>query len=218
MFELNGHMPDEYYCYHIHTEIAPPEPRREMLEIPLRDGALNVAAMLSDMVHYSTREITLGLESPALREEWPLIQSALMRDFHGQSVQLVLGNDPDYYWEGWAVVDQMEDKRGSAGWTIHITAQPFKKTRAERAMLPVNLEVGVPRTQVIEISGLRGYPTFNAGENITVEYNGVTYPVPDGSEFEEIYGLTLTHGSNELIFTTTSMHATVNIRLREGTL
>ena len=217
MFELNGHMPDEYYCFHIHTEIAPPEPRREMLEIPLRDGAINTSALLSNTVHYSTREITLGLESPALREEWPRIQSALMRDFHGQAVQLVLDDDPDYFWEGWAAVDQMEDKGGSAGWTIHITAQPFKKTRTER-VLRVDFDNEAPHTYVIEINGLRGYPTFNSGGNITVEYNGVTYPVPDGDGYEEIYGLTLTHGANELIFTTTAMLATVNIRLREGTL
>ena len=122
MFELNGHMPDEHYCFHVHTEISSPEPRIEMLEVPLRDGAINTLASLSDVVHYSTREIILGLETPAVRSEWPLIQSALMRDFHGQSVQLVLDTDPDWYWEGWATVDQMEDKGGSAGWTIRINA------------------------------------------------------------------------------------------------
>lgn len=216
MFELNGHMPDEYYCYHIHTEIAPPEPRREMLEIPLRDGALNVTAMLSDMVHYSTREITLGLESTALREEWPLIQSALMRDFHGQAVQLVLDNDPDYYWEGWAAVDQMEDKGGSAGWTIRIQAQPLKKTRAER---DIPGPERAPFICTIEINGLRGYPTFQTTmANTTVQYNGTTYPIPPSTSFQEIYGLSLVHGTNELLFAMTTPGTGVKIKVREGTL
>ena len=217
MFELNGHMPDEYYCFHIHTEIAPPEPRREMLEIPLRDGALNVSSMLSDVVHYSTREITLGLETAALRSEWPLIQTALMRDFHGQSVQLVLDNDPDWYWEGWAAVDQMEDKGGSAGWTIRIQAQPFKKTREERNITPVT---AYPYTSTIEVAGLRGYPTFyTTVSGLTLTYNGITYPVPTShsSIYKEIYGLFLLHGTNVLQFSgagTTGIH----IKLREGTL
>lgn len=216
MFELNGHMPDEYYCFHIHTEIAPPEPRQEMLEIPLRDGALNTSALLSDVVHYSTREITLGLESPALREEWPLIQAALMRDFHGQSVQLVLGNDPDYYWEGWATVDQMEDKGGSAGWTIHIQAQPFKKTRSER---DIPVPESAPFICTIEINGLRGYPTFQTTmSNTTVQYNGTTYPIPPSASFQEIYGLSLVHGTNELLFTLTTPGTGVKVKVREGTL
>lgn len=213
MFELNGHLPDEYYCFHIHTEIAPPEPRQEMLEIPLRDGALNTSALLSDVVHYSTREITLGLESPALREEWPLIQAALMRDFHGQAVQLVLGNDPDYYWEGWATVDQMEDKGGSAGWTIRITAQPFKRKRVEKYMPSITL-TGVKSTTTIHIDTARAYPAFTTfSTGIVLEYKGVTYTLPSGKS--TVYGLFFTQGDNEIGLTGPG---TVAISYREGML
>lgn len=214
MFELNGHLPDDYGCFHIHTEIASPEPRVEMLEIPLRDGALNTSALLSDVVHYSTREITLGLESPALREEWPLIQSALMRDFHGQSVQLVLDSDPDYYWEGWATVGQMEDKCGSAGWTINIQAQPFKKSRAIEEVTSITLSNGTG-IKNIDVDTLRAYPSFRVfeSESLTVEYNGVTYNLSDGTSTP--YGLFFVYGRNVLTFSGTG---TVNVRIRGGAL
>lgn len=221
MFELNGKMPYEYKCFHVHTEIAPPEPRIEMLEVPLRDGALNVSSMLSTTVHYSTREIALGLETTAVRAEWPLIQEALMRDFHGQAVQLTLDDDPEWYWEGYAVVEQMVDNRGSAGWTIRITAQPFKRSREETAPVTVSVGPSYPTTITIPIEGLRGYPTFmTAASDVSVEYNGTTYAVPSDGSYHEIYGLFLTHGSNQLKFTYSGEELLVRayVKLREGTL
>ena len=213
MFELNGHLPDDYGCFHIHTEIAPPEPRQEMLEIPLRDGALNTSALLSDVVHYSTREITLGLETAALRSEWPLIQSALMRDFHGQAVQLVLDNDPDWYWEGYAAVEQMEDLRGSAGWTIRITAQPFKRAKTERHIDLIEL-TGVQSTVTIHIDTARAYPTFTTSTTgILLEYKGVTYTLPSGAS--TVYGLFFIQGDNVIKLTGPG---DVEIKYREGTL
>lgn len=215
MFELNGHLPDDYGCYHIHTEIAPPEPRQEMLEIPLRDGALNTSALLSDVVHYSTREITLGLESPALREEWPLIQAALMRDFHGQSVQLVLDNDPDWFWEGYATVEQMTDNRGSAGWTIHIQAQPFKRSRAMELVGSTTMPVETVLMNV-DVDTLRAYPMFRVngtGLYLTVEYNGVTYNLSDGDSTP--YGMFFVRGRNSLTFRGTG---NIKVYIREGAL
>lgn len=213
MFELNGHLPDEYGCFHIHTEVAPPEPRIEMLEIPLRDGAINTSALLSDTVHYATREIVLGLESVAVRAEWPLIEAALMRDFHGQAVQLVLDNDPDWYWEGYAAVEQMVDNRGSAGWTIRITAQPFKRKRVEKYMPSITL-TGVKSTTTIHIDTARAYPAFTTfSTGIVLEYKGVTYTLPTGKS--TVYGLFFTQGDNEIGLTGPG---TVAISYREGML
>lgn len=213
MFELNGHLPDDYGCFHIHTEIAPPEPRREMLEVPLRDGAINTSALLSDTVHYATREIVLGLESAAVRAEWPLIEAALMRDFHGQAVQLVLDNDPDWYWEGYAAVEQMEDLRGSAGWTIRVTAQPFKRGRMEKKIDPITL-TGTQTTYTIHVDALRAYPTFTTSTTgILLEYKGVTYTLPSGAS--TVYGLFFTQGDNVIKLTGPG---NIEIKYREGTL
>lgn len=213
MFELNGHMPDEYYCFHVHTEISSPEPRIEMLEVPLRDGAINTLASLSDVVHYSTREIILGLETPAIRSEWPLIQSALMRDFHGQSVQLVLDTDPDWYWEGWATVDQMEDKGGSAGWTIRINAQPFKRGRNVKWGDALIL-TGDSATSTIHIETPRAYPIFTTNATgFSIQYKGVTYNLP--SDVSTVYGLFFTLGDNEIEITGTGH---ITIEYREGAL
>ena len=217
MFALNGKMPYEYKCFHVHTEIAPPEPRVEMLEVPLRDGALNVSSMLSTTVHYSTREIALGLETTEVRAEWPLIQEALMRDLHGQAVQLTLDDDPEWYWEGYAVVEQMVDNRGSAGWTIRITAQPFKRSEKEYVITGLNAPSS---NRTINIDGLRGYPTFKAAASgVSVVYNGTTYPIPSDGSYHDIYGLFFIHGTNTFSFTYSGEGTTkVDIKWREGTL
>lgn len=210
MFEMNGHLPDEYGCFHIHTEVAPPEPRIEMLEIPLRDGALNTSAILSDVVHYSTREIVLGLETPALRSEWPLIREALMRDFHGQAVQLTIDTEPTWYWEGYAVVEQMTDNGGSAGWTIRVTAQPFKRSKSETRLNDV-FSTG---EHTIHIDTWRAYPTFTAStDTLSLEYKGVTHALPEGDS--TIYGLFFTRGDNVITLTG---NGTIQIRYREGAL
>lgn len=211
MFDLNGKVPEDYGCFHVHTEIAPPEPRIEMLEIPLRDGAINTSALLSNTVHYSTREIVLGLETATVRGEWPQIQEALMRDFHGQAVQLTLEDDPNWYWEGYAVMDQLDDKGGSAGWTIRITAQPFKRAKNGQS-----ITIGHNDTETIRIDGLRGYPTFTAyGTGITMTYNGETYTLQDEEE-TSFYGVFFVQGDNEV--TNNSSTGYIIVKWREGTL
>lgn len=213
MFELNGKMPYEYGCFHVHTEIASPEPRIEMLEIPLRDGAINTSALLSNTVHYSTREIVLGLETPVLRSEWPLIQETLMRDLHGQAVQLTLADDPNWYWEGYAVVEQMEDKGASAGWTIRITAQPFKRARAEK-YLDYFVVPGTQITRTLHIDSPRAYPTFTtSAAGIQLEYRGITYTLPRGES--SVYGIFFVEGNNEIKLNGTG---NVTIKCREATL
>lgn len=212
MFVINGHTPDEWGAIHIHTEIASPEPRIEMLEVPLRDGAINTSAMLSNTVHYNTREIVLGMEVMKLREMWPLVYSAVLKDVHGQAVEVSLDNDPDYFWEGSAMVEPMEDHGATAGITIRIQAQPFKKTRNWK--IGPEVSITTSESETISIDAMRAYPEFDASTTgIVMSYNSVSYTLPSGKS--TVYGLVFVEGDNDLDF---SGPGVVDIRYREGTL
>lgn len=214
MFEINGHTPDEYRAYHVHTDISSADPKIEMLEIPLRDGALNTTALLTDKPLFNNRTITIGIEIVALRGEWPAIYSKILSDIHGQAVTLILEEDPGWAWEGYASVGPIEDNRSTAGVTITINAHPFKKRRTAVELESVALPGGSTINYTITIKSMRAYPTFVASTTgMRIQYKGVTYTLPAGES--TVYGLTLEQGDNVLSLIGPGI---ITISYREGTL
>ena len=212
MFVINGHTPDEWGAIHIHTEIASPDPRLEMLEVPLRDGAINTSALLSNTIHYNTREIVLGLEIMQLREMWPLCYSAILKALHGQAVELSLDNDQEYYWEGFATVEPLDDHGATAGITIRVQAQPFKKTKTWK--IGPTVTITTSETETVEVNAMRAYPEFEASTSgIVMSYDSVSYTLPVGKS--TVYGLVFVEGENDLAFTGPGV---VEIRYKEGKL
>lgn len=212
MIYLNGKTEQAYCANYIHWDCSAPEPKLEMIEVPLRDGYINGTAFLSDEIFYNSRTITIGLELRSLREHWPMYYSQILRDLHGREVEVMRSEDPNYFWIGTASVGPLEDHRGSAGVTITVTAQPYKRTRSFEGEL--NLSLSGDQNITIPVTHMRGYPEFNCSTTgMTVTKSGETWTLPSGRS--EAYGMLLSFGNNSL-----SVHGsgTMQIRWRGGTL
>lgn len=213
MVSINGKTPIEYNAFFIHKEIQPPAPREEWVDVPLRDGAINASKYLSDRVFYKTREIKIGFELRGPRGMWPLIWSSMLHDFHGQEVQIVFSDDAAFYWSGTAQVGPLVDNGATAGVTVTVTAQPFKRSFAE--LTPVtSAAITGDVTYTFFVPYMRGFPTFEtSAANMTVTYGDETWTLPQGES--TAYGLTLMEGENEL-----KVHGsgTISIRYQGGAL
>lgn len=220
MVTINGHTPAEYSAFHTHTVIAPPEPKIQEVEIPLTDGTVNVSELLSPVVHYSTRTITIELECNALRGLWPGIYSQLMSDIHGQKVNVIFNDDPDYYWTGVAKVTGMEESKATAVFSIEVNAQPFKRevTASQTASVSIVDITATGYTTSVTIATDRAYPTF------TTTVAGVYVQIDDGpktllkSGTSEPIGMAITSGTHTLKFSGGTAASTVNISLRGAIL
>lgn len=212
MIYINGKTEQDYNANYIHWECTAPEPKREVAEVPLRDGYIDLTRMLADEVFYKARTITIGLELRSLRGEWPLYWSQILRDLHGKEVEVSRSEDPNWFWIGSATVGPLEDHGGSAGVTITVMAQPYKRTRAYEGEMTLTLSGD--QTITVPVTHMRGYPEFDCSTTgMTVSYSGETWSLPSGSS--EAFGLYLSNGDNEL-----EVHGagTMIVKWRGGTL
>lgn len=212
MIYLNGKTEADYRANYIHWASTVPAPQSETVTVPLRDGFVDLTPMLSDEIHYNSRTLTIGLELRSLRGEWPMYWSQIMRDLHGQEVKVSRSEEPEYFYIGTASVGPIEDHRATAGVTITVTAQPFKRTEAYVGNTTLTLSGN--QTYVVKNEYMRGYPEFVASASgMTVTLNGETWTLPQGES--EAYGMYFSEGENELTLTGSG---TLRIRWRGGLL
>lgn len=212
MIYLNGKTEKDYNADYIHWECTAPEPKREVAEVPLRDGYIDLTSMLAEEVFYKARTITIGLELRSLRGEWPMYWSQILRDLHGKEVEVSRSEDPSWFWVGSATVGPLEDHGATAGVTITVTAQPYKRTRAYEG--EVNLSLSGNQTVTIPVTHMRGYPEFTcSAANMTVTKDGETWTLKSGTS--EAYGMYFGFGNNTI---TAHGSGTMRIRWRGGTL
>lgn len=107
-------------------EISPPEPQTYLVEIPGMDGSLDLTEKLSGGVRYKDRKIKLTFLSLAKRTQWPDICSDMMAKLHGKSVQIVMDDDPGYYYLGRISFDSVKQDNHVTTIVINATVGPFK--------------------------------------------------------------------------------------------
>lgn len=212
MIYLNRKTEADYNANYIHWECTVPEAQAENVTIPLRDGFLNLTPMLSSEIHYNSRTITIGLELRSFRAEWATYWSQLIRDLHGKEVKISRSEDPNYYYIGTAAVGPIEDHGSTAGVTITVEAQPFKRTEA--FVDNRNISVSGTTTYTVHNQFMRGYPIWKASASgMTVTLNGETWVLPQGES--EAFGMYFSEGDNVL---TLKGSGTLGLRWRGGLL
>lgn len=212
MIYLNGKTEKAYNADFIHWECTAPEPKLETAEIPLRDGFIDLTSMLSDVPYFGPRTLTIGLELRSLRGEWPMYWSQLLADLHGKEVTVSRSDDPNWFWIGSAVVSELEEHGATAGVTITVTAQPFKRTQANFDVEEITMSG--EQSVTINVPFMRGYPEFETSTTgFTVTAFGETWTLPSG--VSTCNGLVLLTGDNTL---TIHGSGTIRIRWRGGML
>src|SRR5699024_8115291 len=97
-----------YYHYGLYVTntapIAPPEVRTQYIEVPGRNGNLDLTDVLTGRPVYGDRKITLEMGGKKPAGEWPGFFSRFLADVHGKKVEIVFDNDPGCYYVGRAIV------------------------------------------------------------------------------------------------------------------
>ena len=106
-------------------KISSPELQTYVVEIPGRNGQLDLTDSVFGGVKYKDREIKMTFLSYAVQAQWATIAENMMASLHGRKMQIVLPDDPNYYYYGRMVV---EPDYGRHVLTIKVTAtvEPYK--------------------------------------------------------------------------------------------
>lgn len=228
---LNGkHTYYDYGLYVTNTNpVAPPTPKTQYIEIPGRNGDLDLTEALTGYTVYNNRTITLKLGGKKNPELWTIFRRMFLNEIHGKTVKVVFDDEPEFYYVGRATVNADWTQMNTiASFTVTINAEPYKYSLTstiepwfwdsfsfidgviqEYADLKVN---GILCHTVVG-SEMPVIPEFITSGGLQVEIEGKTYELPEG--VNKIYDIVLMNQEYELTFTGTG---TVSISYRRGRL
>lgn len=107
--------------------IDDPEIDTNYVFIPGRSDFIDLSEVVSGKPVYTKRKIHMEMGGVRERLQWDNDISSIRNKIHGQLVQIVFDNDPNYYWQGRCEVVKFDRFRELGEFEINIeTASPFK--------------------------------------------------------------------------------------------
>ena len=208
--------------------ISSPEPKKYTVDIPGRDGYLDLTESLMGDVKYNNRIITLNFEIDGDYFEWATI-SSMINDFcHGQKAKIILDTDFNYYWEGRITLSSTKEEYSFGELELTIDADPYKYEKINSlenwewdefsfvdGIIREYKDLEVNGTLNLIIAGRRKkiYPYITCSSAMDVIFKDKLYNLKKGTT--QVLGIALVEGENILTF---SGNGTVSVEYRGGSL
>lgn len=203
--------------------VNPPSPNTHFVDIPGGDGVIDLTDSISGRVTYGNRTgswefyvVNSGqLEYGVTYDEWYERYSDIMTYLHGRVFDVILEDDPAYYYRGRLEVNSWKSDPGNSIIIIDYNLGPYKwalYSQNDRWLWdPFNFETGVIRTyKDLVVNGsltityiasdVSTVPViFTSGTGMTVSYAGTTYNLNKG--YNTMNSMHFVEGENTLVFT-----------------
>ena len=106
-------------------KVSPPELQSYFVDIHGLDGRLDLTDGLYGGRRYKPREIKMQFFSCAPKAQWPGLEDDLMEKLHGSELQIIMEDDPGYYFLGRVSV-AAERGRHTLSVTVTANVNPYK--------------------------------------------------------------------------------------------
>ena len=110
--------------------IPMPEPQTNFVEIPGRDGAIDLSEAFGT-VRYADRIIPLTL---FVRAPFDALVSAFAADVHGRRMNVIFDRDPTYFYDARITLEDVERHAGYCELSLECRAKPYKLEHFETAI------------------------------------------------------------------------------------
>ena len=190
--------------------IPVPEPQTNFVEIPGRDGALDLSEAFGT-VRYADRIIPLTLYA---RAPFDTLISAFAADVHGRRMNVIFDRDPTFYYDARVTLEDVERHAGYCELSLKCRAKPYKLEHFETAItvLPTgSATVTLTNTRMPVVPVI----TVSAGMTLTFTLLGKDYTVNLSAGTHIIPSLVLMEGDTEIGITGTGR---ITFTYRKGTL
>ena len=190
--------------------IPMPEPQMNFVEIPGRDGALDLSEAFGT-VRYTDRIIPLTLYA---RAPFDTSISAFAADVHGRRINVIFDRDPTYYYDARMTIEDVERHAGYCELSLECRAKPYKLEHFETAItvLPTgSATVTLTNTRMPVVPVI----TVSAGMTLTFTLLGKDYTVNLSAGTHIIPSLVLMEGDTEIGITGTGR---ITFTYRKGAL
>ena len=184
--------------------IPMPEPQTNFVEIPGRDGALDLSEAFGS-VRYADRIIPLTLYA---RAPFDALISAFAADVHGRRMNVIFDRDPTFYYDARITLENVERRVGFCELSLECRAKPYKLEHFETAItvLPTGTasvtltNTRMPVVPTITVSAEMTLAFTLSGKDYTFNLSAGTHVIPSLvlTEGEMMIGIT---GTGRITFT-----------------
>lgn len=195
-------------------EISAPEVNTRYINVPGRNGPLDLSEALTGFPTFKSRTITLVFDTQSRNFDlWESKYSEILNACHGQRLPIQLDTDSTFVYEGRITVSSEKEVLETDTLTISACVDPYKlETHSSLEPWlwdPFSFETGIVReysdlsvngslTLVIPGRAMRVIPRIIASAAMTVSFQGKTYSLLAGEN--RISEICLTAGENTLEF------------------
>lgn len=202
----NYHSYDDFSLILSQKTIGAPSPKVETIEIPGGDGALDLSEFFGE-VKYNNRNLSFDFSTIIPQAGFLELFSRIQNAIHGQKVQIVLDDDPEWYYIGRVTVPEWKAERNIGKLTIECDCEPYKVKIAETM---ISKAVSGETTVILPNSKKAVVPTIDITGAINLTYGTNFYALSEGRY--DLPAVKLATGENEILL---SGNGTASFRYRE---
>lgn len=110
--------------------ISPPKPKTKLIKVPGTNKVIDLTERLTGgETKYEPRTIRCEFCVIGGRSNWPSVYSYILNTLHGQRMQIIMDDDPNYYYIGRVAVDQWASEEVTATIVVTAEVEPYKLAR-----------------------------------------------------------------------------------------
>lgn len=117
--------------------IASPGVSTNFVDIPGRDGTIDMTNFLTGRPLYGDRSGSWDFYVDNDHEYWETIRMKIMTFLHGKRMKIVLEDDPEWYWEGRFAMDNWRSEPSNSKITINYVLAPYKRRVREEGLTDI---------------------------------------------------------------------------------
>ncbi len=173
--------------------IPMPEPQTSFVEIPGRDGALDLSEAFGT-VRYTDRIIPLTLYT---RAPFDTLISTFAADAHGRRMNVIFDRDPTYYYDARVTLEDVERHAGYCELSLECRARPYKMEHFDTTITVLttgSATITLTNTRMPVVPVI----TVSAGMTLTFTLLGKDYTVNLSAGMHTIPYLVLMEGDTEI--------------------
>lgn len=194
-------------------EIGSPEAKIYEIDVPYRDGKIDVTEKTTGQVSYNNRHLKFTFSCIDPVNTWSSKYSQLLNLFNGKKMHVICDDDASFYYVARLKVNKWESDKTIGKIVIDGDAEPYKydvnSSTVDWEWDIFDFEEGIinemneliisgERTVTLICRGKRMFPTFIVSSTMTVTYKNETHNLKAGSQ--KIFDFFFEEGENVLTF------------------
>ncbi len=189
--------------------LPPPEPVIIKQVIPGRDEPLDYSKAICNGINFKQRHTEIEF-LVTQKDEWQKIYENILNTLHGRHMQIVIDDDPDYYYEADIAVSEWKSNKMNSIISIDIVASQYKMKIRETT---ITKTITGAETIVCKNMRKRVVPVVEVSDSMTIKF-GHSYS-KSLEKGKHLLDIVFDEGENILNVTG---NGTITITYREGSL